>query len=333
MTSGLVSSMYWRAISLSRPRPDTCAANEAGVASVTWAVVTRPVARPRSRAASSTVRTRRPSGATPTAPLTVLTPVAMAVPAAAESVTGSSGSFGSVCCSPATGSASIARRPACPFSASRKKVRGAAPMPSPMESTTFKAGRPSRAAGEIVVPVGDPPPHAASAAAHATATATLLGTRPPSSSRRMTDVPSQNREPRVPPPRRPLGEPRGPGARGGGVLARRRPGGVRPGLGGKRCPLGRTTGAGGYGRDLHAAADEPLPVRVRRLQRQVDLSGRRGRGGRSDPPGPPGRGDPQRDLPGRRRADRPADRGPAALLAGGLRRRGGLPRPSAPAPA
>src|SRR4051794_39600770 len=193
-------------------------------------------------------------------------------------------------------------------------------MPSPMKSTTFRAGRPSRAAGEPVAPVvPDPPPHAASAAAHATTTATLRGTRPPSSSRRMTDVPSQNREPRVPPPRRPLGEPAGPGARGGGVLARRRAVGLRRGLGGKRCPVGRTTGAGGYGRDLHAAADEPLPVRVRRLQRQVDLSGRRGRGGRSGPPGPPRRGGPPRGPPGGRRAGRPAGRGPAAPLPGGVR--------------
>ena len=77
-----------------------CAAYAAGVASVTCEVVTSPVALPARRASSSSVRTALPFASTPMAPLKVFTPVANDVAAAAESVTASSGSAGSVCTSP-----------------------------------------------------------------------------------------------------------------------------------------------------------------------------------------------------------------------------------------
>ena len=67
---------------------------------------------------------------------------------------------------------------------------------------------------------------------------------------------------------------------------------------------------------VHVAADEPVPVRVRPLLRQGGLPGRRGRGGGADPRCASGRGDAQRDLPGGRRSDRPADGLSPALLDG-----------------
>jgi hypothetical protein len=96
MTSGRDSSMSWRAISVWSPRSETCAPNAAGVASVTWDVVTRPVALRSRFACSRSVGTGSPSRSTPTAPLNVRTPVAKAVAAAAESVTASVGSAESV---------------------------------------------------------------------------------------------------------------------------------------------------------------------------------------------------------------------------------------------
>ena len=88
--------MYWRAILLCRSRFSTWAPKEAGVASVTWLLVTSPVAIPALSALSSTVGTGFSSASMPTAPLKVLTPLAMAVPPAAESVTKYSGSSGLV---------------------------------------------------------------------------------------------------------------------------------------------------------------------------------------------------------------------------------------------
>ena len=96
MTSGLVTSMNCRAISLCAPRSGTWEPNAAGVASVTWAVVTSPVALRRSLACSRSVFTELPFTSTETAPLYERTPVANAVAAAAESVTASSGSSESV---------------------------------------------------------------------------------------------------------------------------------------------------------------------------------------------------------------------------------------------
>ncbi|OFX15540.1 MAG: hypothetical protein A2Z18_07230 [Armatimonadetes bacterium RBG_16_58_9] len=68
-------------------RLGTCATNAAGVASVMCLVLTKPVDFPVSRASSSIVRSLIPSGVTETIPFLVLTPVARAVAAAAESVT------------------------------------------------------------------------------------------------------------------------------------------------------------------------------------------------------------------------------------------------------
>ena len=97
----MLDSRYWRAISLWSERFSTCAPNAAGVASVTCEVVTRPVDLPALWACSSSVSTGLPCASTPTAPLKVFTPLAYAVAAAAESVTGSSGSSGSVWTKPA----------------------------------------------------------------------------------------------------------------------------------------------------------------------------------------------------------------------------------------
>ena len=66
--------------------------------------------------------------------------------------------------------------------------------------------------------------------------------------------------------------------------------------------------------DVHADADEPVPVRFRRLLREGRLPDRGGRCHRTDPRSAPGRRDAQRGLPGRRRSHRPADGLPPALL-------------------
>ena len=86
MTSGFVSWRYWRAILRRRSRLSTWAANEPVVALVTSLSSTRPVDLPASRAISSKDVRRSPSGPTPVWPLRVLTPVAIAVAPAAESV-------------------------------------------------------------------------------------------------------------------------------------------------------------------------------------------------------------------------------------------------------
>jgi hypothetical protein len=90
-----------RAISLCCARSGTCAPNAAGDASVTCAVVTRPVDLPAARARSRSVGTGCSSSSTPMAPLKVRTPLANAVAPAAESVTASSGSAESVWTRPA----------------------------------------------------------------------------------------------------------------------------------------------------------------------------------------------------------------------------------------
>ena len=100
--------MYWRAISLCSSLSATWAPNDARVASVTWLLLTSPVAFPAFPARSNTVGTGFSSASMPTAPLNVLTPVAMAVPPAAESVTNASGSRGLVSDLPAYGMESMA---------------------------------------------------------------------------------------------------------------------------------------------------------------------------------------------------------------------------------
>ena len=64
------------------------AAKAAGVASVIAAVLTTPVAMPAALAMSRIETSGMPVPSTPTAPFIVLTPVAKAVAAAAELVTG-----------------------------------------------------------------------------------------------------------------------------------------------------------------------------------------------------------------------------------------------------
>ena len=87
MTSTRVRSMYWRATSLWSARCGTCAAKAAGVASVIWQVLTSPTDRPEALASSRMVVRSCPLRSIETEPLSVFTPVAMAVAAAAESVT------------------------------------------------------------------------------------------------------------------------------------------------------------------------------------------------------------------------------------------------------
>jgi hypothetical protein len=88
-TSGS-SARYWSTMPWLSPRVRTCTLNAAGLASQMAVVVTSPIRLPAALAASMRVPTGWPSGPTPTEPLRVLTPVPIAVPAAAESVTSAS---------------------------------------------------------------------------------------------------------------------------------------------------------------------------------------------------------------------------------------------------
>ena len=155
-----------------------------------------------------------------------------------------------------------------------------------------------------------------------------------------TGVPFQHRDRPCPSlPRRPLAEHRGP-ARGSGELrARPRADRVEPADGDERLPGAGVAGvrrpAAGPAacgtRVVHADADERVPVRAGRLLRPVGVPRRGAGGGRPDPRGAAGRGHPQRGLPARRRADRPAYRLPPALLDRHLRRRAAaLRRPRRP---
>jgi hypothetical protein len=114
MTSGFATSTYCRAISSWAERFAVLAKKAAGLASVTWAVVTRPVALPAALARAPRVGSGLPSRATLIAPLYVRSPVAQAVAAAAESVTGVFGSRGLVVSCPETGSWSMVSRPSSP---------------------------------------------------------------------------------------------------------------------------------------------------------------------------------------------------------------------------
>jgi hypothetical protein len=113
--------------------------NAAGDASVTCAVVTRPVAMPAAFACRPRVASLLPSTSTLTAPLYVFSPVAQAVAAAAESVTGDFGSSGVVVSWPENGSLSIVNCPFRPVRLRRAASRAAGPMPSPLMKMTFFA--------------------------------------------------------------------------------------------------------------------------------------------------------------------------------------------------
>jgi hypothetical protein len=69
ITSGLLVSRYCRAISLCSLRCAVLEKKAAGEASVTWAVVTRPVALPASLASRPRYRSAFPAGSTLIAPL------------------------------------------------------------------------------------------------------------------------------------------------------------------------------------------------------------------------------------------------------------------------
>lgn len=81
------ASTSWTAIACVSFRLGTCAAKEAGVALVSWTVLTSPTAFPAALASSRTVARGLRPGSIAIEPFRVFTPVARAVAAAAESVT------------------------------------------------------------------------------------------------------------------------------------------------------------------------------------------------------------------------------------------------------